>query len=133
MSLWLFHPALLAFSCADCQKWVYDFDTGERKTYRRGPKREEVPMTWPRGTAPPCKTCPKESPAKERDHILNFRNLKTLAIYQQVRATSGHCLTEAERADPVLRQNLAIIDAIVRKYEHHQLISDLCKYGRSPI
>ena len=125
MRLWLFHPALAAIACEDCQKWMYDFETGERETYRAGPSREEKLKTWPRGTGPQCATCPKESPAKEREHMLSAKNWRTLMIYQEVRATGGHCLTDAERTDRILRRNLATIDGLVRIREHQRLVTDL--------
>ena len=121
----MFHPALAAIACKDCQRQMHNLETGEPETYRSGPTREEVPKLWPRGTGPPCKTCPKGSPAEERDHVLTAKNWRTLKIYQQVRATGGHCLTDAERVDPILRQNLATIDVLVRAHEHQRLVIDL--------
>ena len=122
MRLWLHHPALAGLSCEDCHKWVHDFETGKKKTYRSGPDRVEIVQTWPKGMGPPCKTCPKQSPAKEREHMLSAKNWRTLLLYQQIRLTGA---TDDERNDRILRRNLATIDALVRNYEHHRLVMDL--------
>jgi len=104
---------------------VYDFDTGKRSTYRSGPNRIELDRTRPKGTHPPCKDCAKSSPAEEHEHLLSVKNWRTLMIYQQVRATGGHCLTDAERTDRILRRNLATIDSLTRAHDHHRLVIDL--------
>ena len=132
MRLWLFHPFLAGLACEDCQRWIYDFETGEKQTYKSGPNRVEIQRTWPKGTGPPCKTCPKGSPAEEHEHILSLKNWRTLMIYQQVRATSGHCLNDAERMDRILRQNLATIDTLVRLHEHQRLVMDLSHAWPAP-
>jgi len=107
--------------CRDCRKYVYDFDTGERKTYRAGPRREERPMLRPGTDGPPCEKCPMESPQKAHEHLLSRRNWETFRLYQQVRATGGACLNAAERQDPLLAHNLALIDNIYRQWEAMQL------------
>lgn len=62
----------------------------------------------------PCIGCPKGSPAEESQHVLSWRNVRTVQLYLRNRAMMGHLLNEAERGDPLLQRLFAIIDGIVR-------------------
>lgn len=70
-----------------------------------------------RVTAPPCKTCPKESPEKAREHELSIKNLRTLDLYYVTRAMNGMNLPDEMRYDEILQHNFSVIDRIVRTYE----------------
>ncbi len=115
VKLLLFHPQLLSRSCASCQAWLYDDD--HRVVMRQG-----RPLRRPPSSPTPCWKCPKQSPALaagcERDLD---RIHRTLELYYQVRATAGRLLSDREAADPLLARNLAIVDAIVRKWELAQM------------
>lgn len=115
----LFHPAVARINCSDCLKVVYDFDTGEPVRICNG----TLPML--RVLPPPCEKCPKKSPEREREFVLSDRNLKTIRLYYEVRATGGACLTERERSDRLLTRNLQLIDRLVREHERKQQTDDL--------
>jgi hypothetical protein len=128
----LFYPALTQFSCAECQKFVYDVDwangctgTGKRKTFCGGTRDLERTAASP----PPCAfdkdACPKGSPAEEAEHLLSADNWLSWQIYREVRATNGGCLTEAMKADPLLMRNLAMLDELARVRERQQLGREL--------
>lgn len=124
MRLLLFHPGPASIRCDDCKRYIYDLETGERKTHP-GPGGRELPDLRYPGMPLPCENCPKQSPAKEKEYRLSDRNWKTLELYEQVRASAGACLSEAERRDPILRRNLAIIDRIMRQYERRRSAEEL--------
>jgi hypothetical protein len=72
---------------------------------------------------PLCETdqgCPKESPEKEREHLLSDRNRKTVDLYLEVKTLGGVLLTAAERGDPLLRRNLSIVDRLYRQWERER-------------
>lgn len=94
-------------------------ETGELKTYAAtvDGERKELPCVRPAKTAPPCGQCPKQSPEKAHEHELSDKNWRAYAHYQQARAVG---LTEAERADPIVRRNFAVIDQVVRQHEASQ-------------
>jgi hypothetical protein len=119
--LLLFHPGVAGIDCEDCKKYVYDLKTGERKTYRAGPGRIELPCVRPALLSTPCGECPKKSPENARLIKLNRRNLETVWIYRQVRATGGQCLTEAMAADPLLMRNLTLLDELYREHDRERL------------
>lgn len=112
----MFHPGVAQIDCRDCQKYVYDFVTGKRKTYAQGKRDRPRPASTP----PPCHKCPKESPEKAHEHELSAKNWRTLALYQQVRASSGACLSDEMKRDALLMKNLATIDALFRRWEREQ-------------
>lgn len=146
MRLLLLHPGVLRIDCADCQRYIYDLETGERKTYRSGSKREQTPMLRPAASDPPCHKCPKKGAGVadtshrpgdceggedlragrcEGGEILRPRHWRTLAIYQKVRATMGVFLTSRMRRDALLMRNLAAIDELYRQFDRRQLATEL--------
>jgi hypothetical protein len=121
VGLLLFHPGAARIDCEECKRFIFDLKTGERNTYRAGPGREELPCVRPVAVPTPCGTCPKKSPASARELELSRRNVKTLWIYRQVRATAGQCLTDEMRRDGLLMRNLALLDGIFRDYDQSRL------------
>ena len=119
MKLLLFHPGVAVIDCRDCQKFIYDFATGQRKTYAQGTRDRLRPANTP----PPCHKCPKQSPQQSHEHELSAKNWRTLSLYQQVRASRGACLTDAMKNDGLLMKNLATIDALFRRWEREQQAS----------
>ena len=113
MKLIVLYPGVARISCADCQKWVYDFSTGEPETYM-GQNGTKVPCPRPSQIKPPCDKCPKRGPEHEQEHTLTDQNLLTYMLYNQVRATSGMCLTEHEREDGILAENMSRVTQIMR-------------------
>jgi hypothetical protein len=85
-------------------------------TYRSGPDRKELPMVRPEAVPTPCDKCPKESPEKAKELELSQKNWQALAHYRQATAVG---LTDAERGDPIVRRNFAIIARL--KEEHDAL------------
>ncbi len=110
----MLHPGLSRFSCAQCQQYSYDFETGERDTFLGA---EGTRLDVIRSVPPPCETCPKQGPERERDWVLSEKNLASMVLYRQVKATGGLCLTPRERRDAVLAYNLAVIDGVVQECE----------------
>lgn len=124
----MFYPALTRFSCADCQRFVYDVEwskgcrgSGERKRYCGGTKDFVRPANSP----PPCSECPKESPAKEHEHVLTEENWLMWQLWREVRASGGACLTEKMKGDRVLLENLSLIDDLARIRERRQLAQEI--------
>lgn len=115
MRLLLFHPGPASIDCEDCQRYVYDLERGERKTYRAG--GEDRPQVRPPGTPRQCALCPKESPARAAELRLTRANVATLRIYLESRATAGASLTPVMLRDLLLLRNLRIIDGIYRAWE----------------
>lgn len=120
VELVLFHPGAAAIDCDDCRKHEYDLTTGKPITYHAGPKREEKIKIRPPGTFAPCEQCPKKSPENAKRIALSLKNWKTLAIYRQVKATCGACLTDAMRNDRLLMKNMASIDVVYQAFERQQ-------------
>ncbi len=125
MKLLLFHPGVLEIDCNDCHKHVYDLEKGKAKTYKAGSKREERPMVRPPRVPPPCDTCPKGSPEDKKYSRLRPVHWRTLAFYQQVRATRGACLTDEAREDAWLMQDLAILETLYQRFEREALAMEL--------
>jgi len=127
VKLILFHSAHAKIDCQDCQKYIYDFDKGERRTYKSGPQREERPMVRPKSTPPPCHKCPLESPEKAHKHRLNDRNVKTFILYHRSKSTNGLYLNGAERTDPIVARNFSIIDSFYRRKDSIDLASEIAQ------
>lgn len=130
----MLHPGLARFTCAQCQEFSYDFETGERDTFlgADGTRLDVV-----RSVPSPCEKCPKQSPDREREFTLSKKNMQTLVLYRQVRATGGACLTEHERLDPLLSYNLALVDSVIRecekvaeRREHRERMQELVQLAR---
>lgn len=108
-------PALLKFSCAECQQFVYDLETGERQKTCNG-LVDVLRIKGPDGKPnTPCKECPKESPEREAEFILTDANRRTYQLYLEVQATAGARLTDAMRQDRWLLRNLAIVHRVVEE------------------
>lgn len=117
MKLILFHSQLINLTCAECATKLYDIETGQPKTYKSGPERKD---TFYFNQPTPCKQgvdCPKESPEKEREHVLSEKNLQTYKLYRRVRA--GFRL----KLDELLADNFAAIDMVVKSHDRHQQVA----------
>ena len=119
----LLHPGVAKIDCRDCQRRLYDLETGEPKYYRAGPNREKRYYDGPKHK-PPCATpedvgggCPKGSPQEAHKHELTEENWRTWELYQQSRATHGQCLTEAERSDVLLPIAFSLLERITSAAE----------------
>ncbi|WP_158264953.1 hypothetical protein [Blastopirellula marina] len=107
------HPGAALIDCEDCQRFLYDLETGRRVTVRQGPDRQAAPV--PRLAEMPlqCGSCPKRSPQHAVQVELSAKNWKTYRLWREVRATYGRCLSPAMARDSIIRRNLAAIDAVV--------------------
>ena len=117
----LFASAVAHVSCADCQRFVYDLQTGKRETYQAGSAYNELPV--PRNGPPPCelgRDCPKESPEREHLHVLNARNRQMVDLYFANRAFGGN-LFQPHQIDPLRTRAFQIIDEIVREQDRQDL------------
>lgn len=89
-------------TCADCKKWMYDIDTWKPVT-RGGKNVRRAP-----GDPLPCWKCPKSLDGQPNPGgDMKGRNWQTYLLWLQARA--GCSMPD----DPLLRQNLAIIQYIV--------------------
>lgn len=124
------HPGLLRFSCAECRKWVYDPETGERQTTCGG-RLDVLRIKGPDGEPnTPCKECPKGSPAREHEFILTEANKRTYGLYLEVQATSGQRLTDAMRRDRWLMRNFGLIHRIAeakKEAKQQELLAGLAQ------
>ena len=129
-------PVLARLSCLECQTYQIDYDwkthrgSGARK--KHGPNRLHDSLR-PKGTSPPCHRCPKGSPEREHEFVLNERNWKAYQFALQVRATNGACLTPEAARDRILMQNLAdifeIIDDADRQDAAERIASEMACLG----
>lgn len=110
MRLLLFHPGAASIDCAECQKWAFNIETGEKQTFKSGPTRELLPMALGPNDAPPCHKCPKGSPEKAKELELSEKNWAAFAHYEESKVAG---LSEEERRDPIIRRNMALIERIV--------------------
>jgi hypothetical protein len=109
------HPEVANRSCDECKLWQFNEKDG--LTGKKGQIAERAGHKLRRIGAPPCKTCPKESPEKAKEHELSERNYRTLELYYASRAMSCANLTDDMKRDAIVQRNFAIIDRIVRAYE----------------
>lgn len=105
--MWLSHPELINRTCEICKDNLYN-DTKKQVSGEIAVKNGK-PQRRPKGAPTPCKICPKKGPEYAKVYELSLKNLKTLGIYYQVKATSGACLQHP--IDPILQKNLGIIEA----------------------
>jgi hypothetical protein len=112
--LLLFHPGAARIACEDCKKWIHNLETGERETFPSGPTRELLPLERPANVPTPCNKCPKGSPERAKKIELTAKNWEAYAHYQQGKAVG---LTEAERSDPIVRRNFALLDRLTKERE----------------
>ena len=112
----MFHPGAASVSCDDCQRYVYRVDEQGRV---RPERLQHGGHDWlrPAGVPPPCGKCPKRSPQEAHLYELSPKNRRTLELYFRVRATRGACLTKRMRDDALLASNLALVEAVVRRWE----------------
>lgn len=108
----MLHPGAARIDCEECQKFVFNIQTGEQDTYKSGPERTELPLARGPGQPPPCHQCPKESPERAKQIELNDKNWAAYAHYRQAKAVG---LTEEERRDPIVRRNFAVIESLVNE------------------
>lgn len=116
-ALWLSHPKLTTRSCDDCIRWMYDETTGERIKQRGD--------FVPRGKSPtPCHNCPKcpageePTPNTGRKSELSAKNRRALDHFIGTRHGG---LTETEKADPTVRKNRRILEAVFQRHERASL------------
>jgi hypothetical protein len=76
------------------------------------------PLRRPADSPTPCWSCPKRNPAYAAGYERDAARIeRALQIYFQIRATAGSGTLAGSLLDPLLRRNLTIIDAIVRRWE----------------
>lgn len=100
VQLLLLHPAVASRSCDDCQRHLYNEQTGRRLEDRTG-----RPLPRPKGTFAPCRAklgaCPKGSP--EDPQSLSQKNLAAYRHYLECKAVHDF------PRDAVVRRNAGII------------------------
>lgn len=118
----LFDRVIASIPCSECQKWVYDMETGERETYPVGDGKTVLPYARD-GAPPPCQQgfqCPKESPEKEHLHVLNGRNVRLFRTYLRERACPSH-----EPREQIVRDAFAIVDGLYEEWNSRRLARDV--------
>ncbi|MGQ0637322.1 MAG: hypothetical protein ACT4QC_22165 [Planctomycetaceae bacterium] len=102
MRLLLAAPRLAHRDCDDCQKHVYDEQTGHRALHAG------LPVVRPPGTHPPCRLphvgCLKGTP--ENAHVLSEANRRAFRHYL------GCAATATFPDDPIVRRHAALLRAI---------------------
>jgi hypothetical protein len=79
------------------------------------PPRNGQPMR--RRGPPPCKLCPKKSPDVAWLYELSDKNAEAFEHWKRHRSMNFNGMTDAEKADPIVQRNFAIIDSVMRAYE----------------
>lgn len=126
--LLLYHPGVASIDCNDCQKRLYDYDTGKPKTWK-GSGGKKIYADGP-SHKPQCKTshgCPKGSPEEAAKIELTPKNWKTLRLYRQLRVANFRFMTDSEKNDRILRKHFGILDEIYREWELKQQANDLAR------
>lgn len=108
------HPQAAALPCSECQEFIYNIETG-KVAMRGGQPQKRLP-----NQPTPCRTCPKESPARAKELELSERARQTVELYMRHRAMGGGFLTAAEAGDSLLQRNFALIDSVFRWWERRQ-------------
>lgn len=72
--------------CEDCQKHVYNLETGERESYQTSAGKMPLLRTDP----PPCHSCPKGSPRRGAELKLDPCNLAAIELFKANAATKGN-------------------------------------------
>lgn len=65
MRLLLLHPEVATRPCEVCEKYCFDKDGRLEKFPKHGP--DSKPLERPKGTKPPCETCPKITGLRPED------------------------------------------------------------------
>ena len=110
----LAHPEVAFRSCEDCERWIYDAETGKKKT------RAGRPIARPHISRPPCSTCPKCEGENVKDvdtgkrATLSPKNWQTIQAYFQVQAT--HLMID----DPITQTNFGTIAYLFSITAHQQ-------------
>jgi len=108
IQLAILHPQVAYRDCADCEKNLYDADTGERQLDRNG-----NPIPRVKGTFAPCRyidprqpegRCPKGTPEKSK--ALTDRNVLAWQHYRECKAVGQF------PDDPIVRKNAGLIRQI---------------------
>lgn len=105
MQLILLHPEVAFRPCEDCQRYVYDHESGVREEF---PPGSGNPVPRPAGLSPPCSqgpsACAKISP--DAGVELNERNQEAYRHYLECRAVGSF------PDDPIVREHAAIVRSI---------------------
>lgn len=86
-----------------------------------GPPGGEQDHVRPSVCPPPCGSCPKKGPEREKEFVLSARNRRTLEFYRQVKATFGKALSEEAAADEIVKRNFALLDRMFGEHEQERL------------
>lgn len=113
MSLILTHPATAYRSCEDCQRWIYDVQSGQIKRN----KLTGEPIPRPPGTKMPCVHCPRcegeaeKTPEVGKRRSWSARNWRTWELYWRQQGTGSRV------GDAIVRRNFGIIAEALAQYD----------------
>ena len=100
-------------------KSPHSLETGKPTTFTE--KGVEKPYPGYPGFKPPCMTgaekCPKGNPENAKQIELSDKNWRAFYHWQRMRAVGA---TEWEKADPIVRRNAALIEAVYQPWERKQ-------------
>lgn len=105
--------------------------TGAIKTY--GPPGNERLHERPSVCPPPCSSCPKRGPEHEKEHVLSWRNRRTLEFYREVKATFGKSLSDDAANDAVVQRNFALLDKLFAEHQQDRLAEVVGRAVRNEI
>jgi hypothetical protein len=113
------YPTVAARSCADCQKYVYD-DHPEHGEFGAAPQRmpqSKAIILRVVGQPTPCWGCPKiPGDAPEKTPLFAIEPTeRSVRAYQHYRESRAVGMTDAERADPIVRRNAALIADVLEQ------------------
>jgi len=118
----LFHPGVAKVACCDCKRWIYEPETGKRKTYKAGADRRELPYVRPPNVPTPCHECPKGSPEREHEFRLSARNWRTLQAFLEARSCG---VPAGWLRDPLFRRNASILGELFRRFDRQRQADEL--------
>lgn len=118
MRLKIVHPGVYQIDCRDCQKFVYDLETGE-KSYD-----EEAEEYLERGDQPPCSSCPKKKIDLDGKLKLHAKNEQLYQLYKLIKIVGGTHVPKHLIGCDVFNERIVLIDEVVAaaEAEHKALV-----------
>lgn len=122
-------------ACETCQKFKIEYNwqdhTGTGKVVMQG--NPGTPSYRKAVRAPgevlPCRNerigCPKESPEKERDHILSEKNWQAWEHFKRVRAMGR--MSDEEASDEAIQRVFVILDDLTQRGERRRLAREIAR------
>ncbi len=102
------YPGVASIDCRDCQKYVYDLDSGLKIS------DEDTGEFIQRDDPPPCSSCPKGEVDYDFVRLgLDPRNERLYRLYQAVKIAGGVVIPQHLLGCETFSANLVLIDDVV--------------------